>query len=206
MSSKRRVGGLGLGLSLVKHLVELHGGSVDVKSAGRGATFTVRLPVRAVYTAPSKQGSTITTPAGGARPLSGVRTLIVDDEQEVRTLLTLTLESLGAKTEAVSSAKEAVERLLRQEPRERFDVLIADIVMPQEDGYTLMRKVRALSAEKGGNIPAIALTAFGATEHRMRALETGFQTCAVKPVDPDELVVAIQGLIKAIDQRRIAEA
>ena len=206
MSSKRRVGGLGLGLSLVKHLVELHGGSVDVKSAGRGATFTVRLPVRAVYTAPSKHGSTITTPAGAAKPLSGVRTLIVDDEQEVRTLLTLTLESLGAKTEAVSSAKEAVERLLRQEPRERFDVLIADIVMPQEDGYTLMRKVRALSAEKGGNIPAIALTAYGATEHRMRALETGFQTCAVKPVDPDELVVAIQGLIKAIDQRRIAEA
>ena len=206
MSSTRRVGGLGLGLSLVKHLVELHGGSVDAKSERQGAIFSVRLPVRAVYTAPSRESSVNMTPASTAKPLNGVRALIVDDEQEVCTLVTLTLESFGAKPEAVSSAKEAVERLLRHEPDERFDVLIADIAMPKEDGYALLRKIRALLPENNGNIPAVALTGYANSDHRMRALEAGFQTYLVKPVDPDELVVAIQGLIKSIDQGRIAEA
>ncbi len=146
------------------------------------------------------------TPASTAKPLNGVRALIVDDEQEVCTLVTLTLESFGAKPEAVSSAKEAVERLLRHEPDERFDVLIADIAMPKEDGYALLRKIRALLPENNGNIPAVALTGYANSDHRMRALEAGFQTYLVKPVDPDELVVAIQGLIKSIDQGRIAEA
>jgi PAS domain S-box-containing protein len=200
MSSTRRVGGLGLGLWLVKQLVELHGGSIDASSEGHGAMFTVRLPLRAVYTAPTDEWPA-TTHQATTQSLVGVRVLIVDDEQEVRTLLTLTLEGYGAKTRAVSSAKDALAVLVAQPPDEPFHLMISDIGMPDEDGYGLMRKVRALPAGRGGAIPSIALTAYGNIEHRMRALEAGFQTYAVKPVEPNELVAAIQGLLKGFDRK-----
>jgi CheY-like chemotaxis protein len=163
--------------------------------------FTVCLPLRAVYTSSTKPEALTTLLRNEVKSLKGVRALVVDDEQEVRILLTLTLEQYGANTEAVSSGKEALEALTSREPDEQFHVLICDIGMPDEDGYTVIRKVRSLPAEKGGAVPAIALTGYGSVQHRMRALEAGFQTYAVKPVDPDELVVGIKGLIRDIDPK-----
>jgi PAS domain S-box-containing protein len=199
MSSTRRSGGLGLGLALVKHLVELHGGNVEAASAGvnQGATFKVRLPVRAVYAARPAERE---YPQALRQPdsLAGVDVLVVDDEQDVRTLLTLTLEHFGAKVQTASSGKEALEVLIRQTPKKQLDVLVCDIAMPEEDGYAVLRNVRTLPPEKGGDIPAIALSAHGRAEYRVRALEAGFQTYAVKPVKPDELVDIIQGVIKQL--------
>jgi PAS domain S-box-containing protein len=204
MSSTRRTGGLGLGLALVKDLVELHGGKVQVESAGqdRGATFTVRLPVRAVYTPPAAEGEPVpTVPRDEAELLSGVRLLVVDDEQDVRMLLALTLEKYGAHVEAVSSGREAMEALAAPPANRPFDVMICDIGMPDEDGYDVIRKVRAMPSYKCGRIPAIALTAYGGAEYRTRALEGGFNIHAVKPVKADDLVAMIQSVMK---QRRLA--
>ena len=191
-----------MGLSLVKHLVELHGGMVEAESAGvgRGATFTVRLPLRAVYNAPLEERKALEEmlPAG-AESLAGLRALIVDDEEDVRMLLTLTLQNYGAQAEAVASGKEALEMLARQMPDEHFDALICDIGMPGEDGYTVMRKVRALPPDKGAAIPAIALTAYGRAEDRVRALAAGFHMHVAKPVEPDELAAVILSLIRRFD-------
>jgi CheY-like chemotaxis protein len=127
---------------------------------------------------------------------AGTYVLVVDDEPDVRTLLKLTLESCGAEVQAVSSGKEALEALATQSPDRPFDVLICDIGMPDENGYSVMRKVRAQPSSKGGNIPAIALTGYGNLEYRNRGLQSGFQMHAVKPVSPDELVAMIQNLVK----------
>jgi CheY-like chemotaxis protein/nitrogen-specific signal transduction histidine kinase len=202
MSSTRRSGGLGLGLALVKHLVELHGGTVEAASEGpgRGSTFTVRLPVRAVYAMPHAERE----PSQAVRPdlLAGVDILVVDDQDDVRTLLTLMLESYGAKVQAAPSGKEALDLLNRQTPDEQFDVLICDIAMPDEDGYAVLRKVRALPPENGRDIPAIALTAYGRADYRVHALEAGFQAYVVKPVKPDDLIAIVQDVIKQLIERR----
>jgi CheY-like chemotaxis protein len=205
MSSKRRSGGLGLGLALVKHLVELHGGTVEAASAGvgLGAAFTIRLPLRAVYTAPLREPEQRREiRRTEAQSLAGLRALIVDDEEDVRGLLTLTLHGYGAESQAVASGKEALERLTRQAPNAGFDVLICDIGMPDEDGYELIRKVRKLRPEAGSTIPAIALTAYGRAPERVRALEAGFQMHVVKPVEPDELVAVILSLVKRFSGNR----
>jgi PAS domain S-box-containing protein len=195
-SSVRRHGGLGLGLSLVKYLVELHGGTIEAASAGegQGATFKVTLPVRAIAT---PLGEAEGAPVSGkvSKELTGVRALVVDDEDDARELLDLALSQYGADVVAVSSAAEAYTLITATPPQERPDVMVADIGMPDEDGYSLIRRVREWERARGAYIPAVALTAYGRVEDRIHALKAGFQMHVAKPVDPDELAIAIQSLI-----------
>jgi CheY-like chemotaxis protein/nitrogen-specific signal transduction histidine kinase len=196
-SSARRYGGLGLGLTLVKYLVELHGGTIEVASAGegQGATFKVTLPVRAVTSPLTEDGGAPVT-VKSSEELAGVRALIVDDHDDARELLEAVLKEYGADVVAVSSAAEAYALITAAPPREVPDVMVTDIGMPGEDGYSLMRRVRELEFERGVYIPAVALTAFGRSEDRMRALRSGFQMHVVKPVEPAELAAVIMSLIR----------
>ncbi len=207
-SVSRRFGGLGLGLALVKHLAELHGGSVIVESPGegRGATFTVSLPVRAVKGDVDAESrgeweTVVARPAPrGPRPttLSGVRTLVVEDEAGALELITLTLEQHGALVTGVDSAAAALaaleSRLEDRTARTPFDVLISDIGMPDADGYELIRRVRAHADVRVSHIRAVALTAYARTEDRLRALQAGFHMHVPKPVDEAELTTVIAAL------------
>jgi signal transduction histidine kinase len=195
-TTTRSHGGLGLGLSIVRHLVELHGGTVAVESAGEGtgAAFTVALPVRATFL-PSPDPEQAEPPAasGGAwdaRLLAGVRVLVVEDDEDTRELLVRALERGGAEVEEAASVALALAALDRRLP----DVLVSDIGMPGEDGYALIRKLRASTRERGADLPAAALTAYARSEDRVQALQAGFQTHIAKPVDPSELVVIVARL------------
>jgi PAS domain S-box-containing protein len=196
----RQHGGMGLGLAIVKNLVELHGGSVGAASpgTGQGATFTVRLPVVAVYQMDT-EGSRVHPAArdllpnaGCADRLDGTTILVVDDEPDTRELLKAGLENCGARVTVASSAAEAFDALERQIP----DIIISDIGMPHEDGYDLIRRLRSMPAEKGGNVPAIALTAYARVEDRLRALRSGYQMHVPKPVELAELVAVADSLVK----------
>jgi PAS domain S-box-containing protein len=192
-SSGRRFGSLGLGLSLTRQLVEMHGGSVAVESEGegKGATFTIKLPVRAIYTAESD----VEAPASGRRKsLEGVWAVLVDDEPDARELVTLLLELNGARVTAFGSTDDALN-LLTDDMGTRPDILISDLSMPVEDGIGLIRKLREWERTHGGALPAVALTAFGRSNDRTRALEAGFQTHVTKPAEPAELVVEVRSLI-----------
>ena len=196
-STTRTYGGLGLGLAIVRHLVELHGGTALVESAGadQGATFTVRFPsMMAVehHVGPSLPVPAVTDVDSRDREqfLGGLRVLVVDDEFDARALLTAMLERSGAQVLAVSSTREALDSMESWKP----DVLIADIGMPVEDGYSLIRKVRALPGDRGGQTPALALTAYARTEGRIRALSEGYQVHLAKPVDRVELATVISSL------------
>jgi signal transduction histidine kinase/FixJ family two-component response regulator len=206
-SSARRYGGLGLGLSLVKHLVELHGGTITAASegVGRGATFTVTLPRRqpefimpsipAVAPREARTEDFIWMDHGLS--LEGVSALVVDDQEDARELLVQTLSGYGAQVTAASSVAEALAFLSNPPGGRRPDVLILDIAMPDEDGYTALKKVRALESAQDATadrIPAIALTACGRSEDRLRALQAGFQMHVAKPVEPAELAVIIASL------------
>jgi PAS domain S-box-containing protein len=195
-SSSRRHGGLGLGLALVKHLVELHGGTIEATSAGdgQGATFKVTLPVRAVATPIGEaEGAPVAVKSSGE--LAGVCALVVDDEKDARELLKSALKHYGADVIAVSSAAEAYNLITATPTQDRPDVMVADIGMPDEDGYSLISRLREWELARGAYIPAVALTAYGRAEDRMRALKAGFQMHVAKPVDPDELVIVITSLV-----------
>ena len=196
-SGPRADRGLGLGLALVKHLTELHGGSVAAESAGegRGATFVVKLPLpislRPVELGPCREPSAASpgASAAGAR-LDGMRIVVVDDDQDSLELVSAVLVEAGATVRGCSSASAALDILQQWRP----DVLVSDLEMPEEDGYSLIRKVRALGAERGGAIPAVALTAYGRVQDRVQALTAGYNRHVPKPVDPGELTAIIATL------------
>jgi len=198
-SSTRVYSGLGLGLAIVRQLVELHGGTVraDSEGEGKGATFTVKLPlipIRVERHPGERVHPTVDlgVPFDNPPALKGVRVLLVDDEADSREFLVAALEECEAKVFDVASASEALEAVSQFKP----DVLVSDIGMPLEDGYSLIRKVRQLSAEQGGEIPAIALTAYARAEDRMKAIASGFQMHISKPVEPAELVTVVASLAK----------
>jgi PAS domain S-box-containing protein len=192
-STTRRHGGLGLGLAIARHLVELHGGAIHAESRGLGcgATFTVRLPVALVPVRGGRVPSALRSGGGDSPGLSGMRLLVVEDEADTRDVLARILSQRGAEVRAAASAAEAHELLARWIP----DVLISDIGMPGEDGYSLLRRIRSLPPDRGGRVPAIALTAYVKADDRRKALAAGFQTHVGKPVDPDELELVIAGLV-----------
>lgn len=189
----RRKSGLGLGMAITKEIIELHGGVVSVRSegAGRGATFIVNLPVMPVHRAANSPSLLPRDSLVAPLPrLEGHHVLLVDDAPDARDFLSATLIRCGARVTAVESAAHAFDQVRALRPC----VLVSDIEMPGEDGYSLIQRVRTLPSEDGGSTPAIALTANNRFADRMRAFSAGFQAHIAKPVEPDELVVVIANL------------
>jgi signal transduction histidine kinase len=193
-ATTRAHGGLGIGLSIVRHLVELHGGTVQAQSEGegRGATFSVTVPV-APARAPAAGAPAGTDASVSDMPsLDGLRVLVVDNEPDARALVAAVLEGCGAIVTVAASAAEALESIQRERP----DVLLSDIAMPEEDGYSLIRKVRALDSGPMP-LPAAAISAFATASDRARALRAGYQTHIAKPVEPTELAAVVASLAGA---------
>ena len=200
-STTRRHGGLGLGLAIVKQLVELHGGSIHVDSAGlgQGTTFRVMLPLSALRPeadlpgeerAPRSAGADDAMPRAEFLDLTGIKALVVDDEVDARALIKRLLEDRGAIVRTAGSVAEAFALLEAERP----DVLVSDIGMPGEDGYALIRRVRALPTQAGGDVPAVALTAYARSEDRLKAIMAGFQMHLAKPVEAAELLAQVVSL------------
>ena len=197
----REYGGLGLGLAIVRHLVELHGGTVKARSEGpnKGAEFIVELPMLIASEPAEPEGTRVHPRAGGIaggamHSLSGLRVLVVDDEADAREVVSTILSQAGAEVAAAASVAQAIDLIDQWHP----DVLISDIGMPGEDGYDLIRKVRARSADQRGQIPAVALTAFARTQDRLKVLSAGYQMHVPKPIEPIELVTVIASITRRL--------
>ena len=197
-SITRRYGGLGLGLTIARHLVELHGGRIEAESAGEGcgATFRLHLPLasdRPLGAAAAPPAARASDPRGAARVLDQLRVLVVDDEARAREVLMNLLGGCGAEVRAVASVHEALESVEASAP----DVLLSDLAMPEADGYTLIRRIRALERGRGGRIAAIAVSALASADDRARALAEGYDVHLAKPVEPTELVATIAASARA---------
>jgi len=208
-SSTRTSGGLGLGLAIVRQLVELHGGSVEALSAGegRGATFVVSLPLatRPEEPLPASAEAVPAEDPPRAEPqclLDGIRVLVVEDEVDARDALSVIMSQAGATVTAVGTARDALSKLTAWRP----DVLVCDIGLPAEDGYALIRKVRALTVDQGGDTPAVAVTAYAQASDRARALAAGFQAHLAKPCEPGELLRLLARSVRVGSLRQPATA
>ncbi|NUO47568.1 MAG: PAS domain S-box protein [Polyangiaceae bacterium] len=196
-STTRRAGGLGLGLAIVRHIVELHGGHVSVDSGGvgKGATFTVSIPISATRPTPAEIIRPPVTPIEPRRvatepALAGKRVLVVEDDDDGRAVLVRILEESRARVSQAANVEQAMKLVEHAPP----DLIASDIGLPDEDGYAFIRKLRALPADRGGNTPAVALTAYARAEDKSQAMEAGFDSHLAKPVDPTELIAVLSSL------------
>src|SRR5262245_3568393 len=197
----RKYGGLGLGLAIVRHIVEMHGGGVSALSPGRdqGATFKIRLRLASASRLPQLEGRQAPSEAPRTKErkapeeswrMDGVRVLVVEDDPETLDMLKFVFDERGAEVITAASVSEALDALERFSP----DALISDLAMPDQDGYDLIREVRSREPERGGKIPAVDVTAYAEAEDRIRALGSGFQMHIAKPLDPDELIAVVASL------------
>jgi CheY-like chemotaxis protein len=197
-SSKRQFGGLGLGLTIVKHLVELHGGSISAhsKGKGKGAEFTVKLPLAVRVVSHSDLQNFGKIEAVELKPFAGVKILVVDDEDDALKLMSFILREKGADIDCVNSAAAALNKL----QTDQYDLLISDLGMAGMDGLDLIRQLREIEKDRDKNLPAIALTGYVSTDDRERVIQAGFQTHLPKPVNIEQLSTVAMSLIQRNSQ------
>jgi CheY-like chemotaxis protein len=192
-TSTREHMGMGLGLAIVRHVVDLHGGAVSAasKGTGEGSEFIVRIPVSTAPLSVAFAKASATEPASSEKWQTRHRVLVVEDDDDAREVATACLERGGFEVRVASSANDALQTM----PDWRPDVIVSDISMPEMDGYEFIRKLRALPEDRGGRVPALALTAYARLEDAAKAMSSGYQAHIAKPINPDELIAAITKLI-----------